>query len=789
MSLLVLARDMLDESVALADAASLRLRGRPFVFTPAVARKQGRSSPHGSAPVAGLPVPVAKRNTRPKSGAYRTWLASLVTSISSNQHSLSRFRLPALHFRATRHALLLTAAALGVPTASAWGIVQLNWPHLAAQRERMQAIIVNDESGAFGGAIARPNGLVSTDGEGIDQPRVTLGAGGVPDDFWRAAVTKEGQGIFGVNPVNLVRGIVCQYVVRHVIDESSWFRLHDGRCAGGSTLAMQSIRALVNDKDTTARRKANEVFRAIALNLHFLGDEAGYRTFVSDTLFFGNARGTQVYGLRAASLVMFGKEPTALELHESTLLAAALLYPIALNCGPASQNALNRFEEQRGRALDALDKGFANDPRYAQTRATLQAMAPITAPAASPTAVAAGLSPDAACRASPPLLTFESLDSSVRLAALTELSHLVADGASPREVRLAINFASQVRFKGQVEQARAEIAAGQGGHWYDDPRGSDVVTLAFTTASGGSLSALYESSSDLQLNHLRDLGSLSKIFGLVFLAERGWSVDLPFCNKSARISGHQLHNAGRDVGVPDCSRFPAGRLSVGETFGRSVSLAVFDSLRQFPEADLRRRLLDWGVSIPDDLDARYAVAFGLVRTTPSHLAAFYSAISAGLAGGAPYGYEATAIAAWRSQDGSWHPMQGNSIDLSSAFSTPASRALISAGAGAAYSRNGTLAALGPAIPGSLGKTGTLDSQIGQVRFKGAAGALAGRSWFAMIVPERGALGNSTIGIMPLANVTKDAMLDWYEPDTAGFPELSFDPMGIDDQNTARATLR
>ena len=496
------------------------------------------------------------------------------------------------------------------------------------------------------------------------------------------------------------------------------------------------------EQEFDCQAKGTQVLRAIALNLHFIGNRSAYRAFVADTLYYGDAQGKPVYGLRAASLVMFGKDPSRLHLEESALLAATLLHPMALSCIPSSAAATERFEQQRSRALKALDKGFADDPRYSGARTNLLALAPITAPAQPPVANAAGLPHDAACRAAPPLLRLEGLDSSIQLTVAAELRQLAAGGADVREMRLATNFTAQVPFKSAVERARNEIAATQAAHWFSDPSASGAVILAFSTSPEGRLSALYESSSDLQLHQKRGLGSLNKIVALAFLAEQGWTVSRSFCNKTVQLDERQLNNAGGDPGVPDCNRYPAGRMTVEHVIGHSISLAVYDALRQYPAASLQQRLDEWGIAVPAKIDPRYALSFGLARTTPAHMVAFFSAISSGLARSEPVGYEATALTAWRSADGRWHSVHGPSIDLSRAFSTPTGRALLTAGAGAAYAPGSTLAALGPDVSGAVGKSGTLDGLIaGNVVYKGTAGALAGSAWFAMAVPQQGALGD------------------------------------------------
>lgn len=249
------------------------------------------------------------------------------------------------------------------------------------------------------------------------------------------------------------------------------------------------------------------------------------------------------------------------------------------------------------------------------------------------------------------------------------------------------------------------------------------------------------------------MGSLAKLPALAFLAEQGWSATEPFCNRSSP----PLTNAGGDRGVANCIG-GRGQLTAQQVFGRSVSLAVLDALRRYPEQRLRQRLSEWGFVIPEGVDPAYAVAFGLVRTTPARMSAFFSALSAGVSGREPVGFEPRIIEAFRTTDGLWHRTSSSQVSLHNAFRNDESRSLIASAVGAAFGADGTLAALGPALPGSVGKSGTLDDQNGLVRFKGGAGGLEGHSWFAMAVPASGPMGDSAIGILPIARSARDSML-------------------------------
>ena len=711
MTVAVHARYLLDDGVAFADALSWRLRARPLVGEPTITK------PGWAVPT--IPMP--------------------------------KWRSLSLGNRRKLAMVLLSASALGAPLILSWQ----QWPQLALQRERMGGVVVTDAGGVEGGLLLRSDGLTTHDGDGKVVPRVSLPVKSVPKDFMTAANTLEGAGILGVSPINMARAAVCWPFQSMGFTTIKPLRLRQGRCSGGSTLGAIAIRSLTDQRSYGLGRKFYEVMSTVSLGLHLTPGSDAHSRFISDTLYFGYARGLPLYGVRSASRAAFGRDEN-LALHESALLSSMLLYPLALNCGNAQKSALARFEQIRNRAIYALDRGFRDDPRYDVERAKLVSMPAITAPAAAPEALAAGLDSDASCRAGAhPVLMLEALDSSARLASLALLNKLGDAAADVREVKLSTSFQAQSQFKVDVNEALHSISMQQRGHWQVDPSGAGVVALAFATDANGKLTSLYESTADAQLYRERELGSLAKIPALLFLAEQGWNVTKRFCNKASP----PYTNAGGDPGVESCAagRGP-GLMNVDEVMGRSISLAVMDALRQYSPALLTKRMKELGISIPDNVEPAYAVAFGLARTSPARMQTIFASVSSGLSGSKPIGREPSIVVSYRTVDGNWHRPTSTEVDLTPYFATPQARALIERGAKAAYNLRSTLAALGPALMGSVGKSGTLDDDSGSVRLKTAAGAWGGRGWFALVVPQTGALGDSSISIMPLARSARDAMM-------------------------------
>jgi Transglycosylase len=717
MSVAVHARYFVEDGAALADALSLRFRNRPLILE----RASSTYSPRWQIPPLAMP----------------SWSVVAV----GNKRKIA----------AAIIALGVCAALL----AYSWTL----FPELVALRDRMGGIVVTDAAGVEGGLLLRVDGLTTRRGDGKIVPRVSLPVKSVSRDFIKAGQTLEGQGVLGVSPVNMARAAVCSAFQSIGFHKITPLRLKDDRCNGGSTLAAIAVRSLTDKRKYGIGRKLDEVMSTISLSLHLKSGSDAHSRFISDTAFFGYARGLPLFGVRATAQANFGKDEN-LALHESALLASMLLYPVELNCGQPQKSALARFDQIRNRAIYALDRGFRNDPRYSAERELLVTMPAITSPAAAPEALSAGLDRDAACRAGGhPALKFEALDSTARLASMVALSKLGHAANDVREMRLSTSFQAQARFKAQIDKALHSIAVQQRGHWNGDPSGSGVVALAFASDAHGTLTALYESTSDSQLYRERELGSLAKIPALIFLSEQGWSVTDQFCNKASP----PYSNAGGDRGVKSCDGDRGlGLMNVDEVMGRSISLAVMDALRRYPPALLTKRMAELGITLPKNVEPAYAVAFGLARTSPARMQAIFAAVSFGVSGSKPVGREPSIVVSYRTADGSWHKPLSTAVDLSAAFTSADGRTLISRGTIAAYGPQGTLAALGPAVIGSVGKTGTLDTaEPGSVRLKTAAGAWAGRGWFVMAVPRTGALGDSSISIMPLARSARDAMMHRY----------------------------
>ncbi|MCU0885057.1 MAG: transglycosylase domain-containing protein [Beijerinckiaceae bacterium] len=628
-----------------------------------------------------------------------------------------RIRLPAMAWPrpgATRMALVATAGTVAAMAGGVLAIEHHFWPGLAQTAGRMQPVAVKGGQREMLGLMPRPDAPRLRSGDGASQPMVTVPLpGAVPTDLMKGLVELEGEGILGTNLARSAMGFVCS-------------RLGAKRCGGGSTLAMQAVRAVTQARSMSYARKIGEMLRATAIHVHFIGDDDGRERFIADHLFFGYANGRPLFGVEAAARAAFGKPAADLTLAEQLLLAAAPKRILQFTCAPPSQQQLKVALARRNRALHALEEAFADDPRQAAAHADLMAMPLLVRPAGT------------ACAAAHPVgLPTTAPSMLVRLD--REMVQL-----GPLEAVEAPALAMERPFTTSITSARAELASGrQRRHWTRDPAGAEVAVLGFT-GRDGTIQALYESSHDNLLDRARETGSISKLPALAFLAAKGRTG--PFCNKAHP----PYHNAGGDPGVTDCAARP---ITAATVWGESLSLAVLAALEEYPEAEVRAQLVAWGFGVPAKSDARYAVAFGLISASPARMAAFVEALANGVAGRRPLGRLPRLVARYRTGSG-WQFPPREQIDLSASFSTPAGQALIREAAAAALKERGTLAALGQTSAAMVAKSGTLDDDSKMVRLKVAAGNEGGTSWFAMAAPVQGAMGDAGVSILPLARVVR-----------------------------------
>lgn len=112
------------------------------------------------------------------------------------------------------------------------------------------------------------------------------------------------------------RGVDWRSVLRITLQE-----LLRRRRGGASTIEMQLIRTILDNRQRTISRKINEFILAWLLNFRL--DKLSILVSYENQAFFGS----HLEGVEAASRVMFGKRAESLDLGEAAIIAAMLVYP------------------------------------------------------------------------------------------------------------------------------------------------------------------------------------------------------------------------------------------------------------------------------------------------------------------------------------------------------------------------------------------------------------------------------------------------------------------------------
>lgn len=144
---------------------------------------------------------------------------------------------------------------------------------------------------------------------------------------------------FGVNPIAIGRAVVNNIV-------------KGKRTSGASTITMQVAR-LLNPKDRTYLNKVVEVFRAFQLELKYSKKEI-LQLYLNLVPY-----GSNIEGVKSATLIYLGKMPNQLSLAEITALSIIPNRPISLALG--KNNSLIAQERNKWLKRFEKEKVFAND--------------------------------------------------------------------------------------------------------------------------------------------------------------------------------------------------------------------------------------------------------------------------------------------------------------------------------------------------------------------------------------------------------------------------------------------
>ncbi|HRK28111.1 MAG TPA: penicillin-binding protein 1C [Chitinophagales bacterium] len=151
---------------------------------------------------------------------------------------------------------------------------------------------------------------------------------------------------YGVNPVAIVRAAVNNLLKRR-------------RTSGASTITMQVARLLA-PKQRTYSNKLAEIARAIQLEWHYTKPQI-LQLYLNLVPY-----GSNIEGVKSASVLFFDKQPNHLSLAEVTTLAIIPNRPTSLQIGKnnnllttARNNWLNRFAKARLFTKDAIEDAIA----------------------------------------------------------------------------------------------------------------------------------------------------------------------------------------------------------------------------------------------------------------------------------------------------------------------------------------------------------------------------------------------------------------------------------------------
>lgn len=137
---------------------------------------------------------------------------------------------------------------------------------------------------------------------------------------------------------------------------AAWANAKDGGYSqGGSTLTMQVVRNLSQDKEKTIWRKLREIVSARAIDGH-LGKDGVLQVYL-DMPYLGQRGSLAICGFEAAAWHYYGKRAADLSLSESATLAAIL--PAPGRFGPDRNPDVAK--ERRDRVLRALAEKFGYD--------------------------------------------------------------------------------------------------------------------------------------------------------------------------------------------------------------------------------------------------------------------------------------------------------------------------------------------------------------------------------------------------------------------------------------------
>jgi penicillin-binding protein 1A len=350
-----------------------------------------------------------------------------------------------------------------------------------------------------------------------------------------------------------------------------WTNITTGRTQGGSTITQQLAKFTFLNADQTITRKAREALIAIWMEVWLTKDEILGR-YLSNAHFGGN-----VYGLRAASLHYFYRQPERLTLTQAAMLAGMLRAPNRYN---PLRNLDGAQERERVVLRAMVDAGYlTEDQRRAVRLATTDHRAR------------------------------ESLPSGTYFAdwALPQAREGVDPGYEPVEVTTTLDdrmqrFARQATSGAALGRAQVALVAMR--------TNGEVVAMV-----GGRSYAASPFNRATQAR--RQPGSTFKLVVYYAALQAGMTPDTPVDDNPITTGTYRPVNAG--------GRY-RGQITLREAFAQSSNVVAVRLYQELGSAAIQSAARDLGITaeLPDNA----SVALGSASMTLLELTSAYAAVAA-----------------------------------------------------------------------------------------------------------------------------------------------------------------
>ncbi|MFC4766952.1 PBP1A family penicillin-binding protein [Effusibacillus consociatus] len=171
-------------------------------------------------------------------------------------------------------------------------------------------------------------------------------------DAFIAAEDKNFYGHFGVNPLAVLRAAYQNFIGGGVI-------------SGASTITQQTVKLVMFPaQEQTIKRKVQEMYLATQLEQAMTKDEI--LVHYLNWIYFGKSGYSNIYGIKAASKAIFGKDPKEINLAQAAIFAAMLNNPSKYNPYTRLDQAL---EYQDYVLKEMMESGKITEAEYKEARA------------------------------------------------------------------------------------------------------------------------------------------------------------------------------------------------------------------------------------------------------------------------------------------------------------------------------------------------------------------------------------------------------------------------------------